>query len=68
MKPLYKFKITNKKKEERKRYQYPPSLILSPITRIPFLAGAVLRRIPHLASGAHYCTYLKDTLMPQPPR
>lgn len=46
MKPLYKFKITNKKKKkkERKRYQYPPSLILSPITRIPFLAGVVLRR------------------------
>lgn len=67
MKPLYKFKITNKKKRKKKisipSLPYPLSN-----TRIPFLAGVVLRRTPQRPQGAHYCTYLKgplDTTTPE---
>lgn len=57
MKPLYKFKITNKNKKKISlpSLPYPLSNI-----RTPFLAGVELRRTPHPPQGAHYCTYLKD--------
>lgn len=68
MKPLYKFKITNKKKKERKRYQYPPSLTLSPIQGFLSWLGLCWGGHP---SGLRVHTTVhiwRDPLTPQPPR
>lgn len=68
MKPLYKFKITNKKNKERKRYQYPPSLTLSPIQGFLSWLGLCWGGHP---SGLRVHTTVhiwRDPLTPQPPR
>lgn len=61
MKPLYKFKKKQTKKNKQKKKKTLSSLPHpSSKTRTLPLARVEVRRTPYPPQGAHYCTFLKD--------